>query len=130
MDRQARKPVLIQGETGAGVVTTVLVNDDGSAVSKEQAVVDLPEIFEDTNFVSGESPVVLDVNDALGRNATSFEIINDGPGDFTVALSNVGTSFGDESTVKSGEIYRMLNISIDSIQITHVADSAYRVRAI
>jgi len=106
MERQARKDVRVQ------------------------PVVDLPEIFEDTDFVSGDSPVTLDVNAALGRNATDFEIINDGPGDFTVSLSNDGAAFGDEITVKSGELFGMTSISIDKIRITHVADSAYRVRAI
>jgi hypothetical protein len=86
-----------------------------------------PQTFEDTSFVVGDSPVILDVNTALSRNATQITIINDGAGSFTVALSNDGASFGDEHTMNNGEVYSFENLSVDSIRITHVADSAYRV---
>lgn len=97
------------------------------------AVVDLPEVFEDTSFVLADSPVTLDVNAALGRNATEFELINDGPGTFTVALSNDGAVFGDEYTMKAGETYSERiseNLSVDSIRLTHVTDSAFRCLAV
>ncbi len=86
-----------------------------------------PQTFEDTNFVTGSSPATLDVNAALGRNATQFTLINDGAGNFTVALSNDGAAFGDEHTVKNGEVYSLDRYSLDTIRITWVADSAYRV---
>lgn len=89
--------------------------------------VDTPATFEDTSFVVGDSPAILDVNTALGRNASEFSVINDGAGDFTVSISNDGVGFGDENTVKSGETYSLNRISVDSIRITHVADSSYRV---
>jgi len=87
-----------------------------------------PGIFEDNSFVLADSPATLDVNAKLGRNATEFAVQNDGPGDFTVTLNNTsGGDFGDEKTVKTGETYAIDNISVDSIRITRVADSAYRV---
>ena len=49
---------------------------------------------------------------------------------FTVALSVDGSTFGDEYTMKNGETFTLDKISVDSIRITHVADSAYRVIAI
>ena len=88
---------------------------------------DAPQTFADTSFVSGDSPVTLDANTALGRNATEFTVINDGAGAFTVAISFDSSTFGDEHTVNNGEIYSIDKISVDSIRITHVADSAYRV---
>jgi len=97
---------------------------------KEVAVPDNPETFEDTSFLTGDSPVTLDLNTALGRNATQFSIQNDGSGDFTVSLSTNGATFGDEKTVKDGEVYEGDNISVDSIRITWVANSAYRVTAL
>lgn len=108
----------------------IVVDEAGNIVVAFKAVIDTPEIFEDTNFVVGDSPVTLDCNDALGRNATQFEIINDGPGNFTVSISNDGAAFGDEATVKQQEVYAISNISVDSIRITYVDDSAYRVRVI
>ena len=91
------------------------------------AVVATPGTFKDTSFIEADSPVTLDVNTALSRNATKFTVINDGNGDFTVSISNDGSVFGDEHTMKNGEVYSLDNISIDSIRITWIADSAYRV---
>lgn len=91
---------------------------------------DTPVTFEDTSFVSGDSPVTLDINTALGRNASEFTVKNDGAGNFTVSISNDGSSFGDEHTMKNGETYSLDIISVDSIRITHVSDSAYRTIAI
>ncbi len=89
-----------------------------------------PKTFEDSSFVSGDSPVSLDCNTVLGRNATEFNVQNDGAGDFTVSISNDGAAFGDEKTVKANETYAIDGLSIDTIRITRVADSAYRVTVI
>jgi len=91
---------------------------------------DTPATFEDTSFVGGDSPAVLDVNAALGRNATEFTVLNDGSGEFTVALSNDGVSFGNEHLVKDGGTFAIDRISIDSIRLTHVTNASYRVIAL
>ncbi len=104
---------------------------DGSVFMTETPITDTPEYFEDTSFVAGDSPVTLDINTALARNATAVLIINDGLGDFTYALSADGTIFGDEIKAKNREQHRYEDVSIDSIRITHSGtDSAYRVIAI
>lgn len=93
-------------------------------------LVDTPEYFEDTSFVTGDSPVTLDFNTALGRNATTVLVINDGPGNFTYQLSVDGSTFGDAITMKSGEFKEYSDISCDSLRITWVSNSAYRVEAL
>ena len=96
------------------------------------AVNDTPEVFENTNFVVGQSPVTLDFNVALGRNATRFSLINDGAGTFTVEISNDGNTFGDAYTLKAGETYpeeMSVNIDVDSIKLTHVSDASFRCLA-
>lgn len=120
---------LIIGFDGTSHVV-IKVDPDGNLKTVPAQLEELPFISEDTDFVSGDSPATLDINTFLGRNCFFWEIINDGPGSFTVALSNNGSSFGNEATVKQQEIYRLPNISVDSIRITHISDSAYRVRAI
>ena len=105
------------------------VNLDGQEVTTT-VVSDTPEFFEDTSFVTGESPVTLDINTALGRNATKGYIVNDGAGNFTVAFSINGTDFGNAITMKKNEVLDFENISVDSLKITWVANSAYRVSAI
>jgi hypothetical protein len=94
------------------------------------AVADTPEFWEDTSFVVGDSPFTIDINAALGRNATKGFVANDGDGNFTIAFSNDGAAFGDAITLKKDESYTFDNLSVDSIKITHVADSSYRVSAV
>ena len=91
---------------------------------------DTPEFFEDTSFVTGDSPATLDINAALGRNAREGYIINDGVGDFTVSFSADGSTFGDAITMKATETINFGHMDVDSIKITWVADSAYRVTVI
>lgn len=96
----------------------------------QQVTVDTPETWKDASFVTGDSPVTLDLNTALGRNATKFAVYCDGSGDIDVQLSTDGATFGDTHTMKSGEVWSIDNISVDSIKITWVSDSSYRVWAI
>jgi hypothetical protein len=96
----------------------------------DDALVDTPESFEDSSFVTGDSPATLDVNAALGRNATQGYIICDGAGDIRVAFSTDGVSFGDNITLKESERLNFSNQSVDTIRITWVSDSAYRVAVI
>ena len=102
----------------------------GTVTATPSTVSDDPIPFIDTSFVTGDSPVTLDFNTALGRNATAVLIMNDGPGTFTYATSNDGISFSAEITIKQREYKRYTDVSIDSVRITWVADSAYRVEAI
>lgn len=86
-------------------------------------------VSEDTSFVAGDSPATLDINATLRRNANQGHVINDGPGNFTVATSTDGTNFGTAFTLQAGETYNLAGDNVDSIRITRVADSAYRVMA-
>lgn len=101
-----------------------VINDSADALS------DTPESFEDSSFVTGDSPATLDVNAALGRNATQGYVICDGAGDIQVAFSTDGVSFGDNLTLKESEQLNFSNQSVDTIKITWVSDSAYRVAVI
>ena len=83
----------------------------------------------DTSFVTGDSPVTLDVNTALSRNAEMGYIVNDGAGNFTISLSENGTDYGSEIIMENGETLSLEGLDVDSIRITWVADSAYRVFA-
>ena len=83
--------------------------------------------YEDSNFLTGDSPVVLDINTDLGRNGRDGYIINDGTGNFTVEVSDNGANYGGVHTLKQNEIMGLTGLDIDSIRITWVANSAYRV---
>ena len=110
---------------GDGVVTLV---DATNPLPTTQSALDVRYItYEDTSFVTGDSPVTLDVNTGLSRDGRAFSIINDGAGNFTVAVSNDGITYSSEKTMKSGETFGIEGIAVDSIRITWVADSAYRV---
>lgn len=83
--------------------------------------------YEDTSFVTGDSPVTLTVNTNLGRNAHDGYIVNDGAGNFTVQFSDDGTNYGSSHTMKTDETMKLTHLDINKIKITWVADSAYRV---
>ena len=83
---------------------------------------------EDTSFVSGDSPVTLDVFSTLARKGSNGYVRCDGSGDIIVTISSDGTNFGNNIRMKSGETLNLRAISIDSIKITHSGtDSSYRV---
>jgi hypothetical protein len=81
----------------------------------------------DTSFLTGDSPVTLDINTTLGRNSVDGYILNDGVGDFTVNLSSDGTNFGNDIRIKDGESFDLRALDINSIKITWIANSSYRV---
>lgn len=114
------------------VPVRILIDSDGNeiVIGFNNGINDTPIFFEDTNFVSGDSPAVLDINQALGRNGTRGTIINDGDGDFTVSFSNNGNVWGDEIRIETQEQIDFEGISVDSLRITHVSDSSYRVLVI
>jgi len=106
-------------------------DSDGNQITVIKVINDTPVTTEDTSFVVGDSPATFDVNTALGRNGTQFQVFNDGAGDIDVSISNDGAVFGNEHSVQSEEVYVINNISVDSIRITHTGtDSAYRVLAL
>lgn len=83
--------------------------------------------YEDTNFVAGDSPAVHDINADLGRNGRDGYITNDGEGNITVEISDEGATYGGSHTLKKDETLELTGTDIDSIKITHVADSSYRI---
>lgn len=87
--------------------------------------------YSDSSFVAGDSPTILDVfNDFSPKRITyNGEIDCDGPGDILVALSEDGTTYGDDVIVKSSEQLDIRTHIVKKIRITHSGtDSAYRAR--
>lgn len=97
---------------------------------KEGAIKGTNKVYEDTSFVSGDSPVTLDVNADMGRNAVDGYIVCDGSGNILVKISRDGLNFDEQWTQKENEIVNLKGFDIDKIRITHVADSSYRVNVI
>ena len=81
--------------------------------------------YEDTNFIVGDSPVVLDINTDLSRNARDGYVICDS-GSFSVEISDNGTDYGGIHTVKIGEILRLKGVDMDSVRITWIENASYR----
>lgn len=125
-------PGQLRSSTGATInpATEQKQDDTITALDGIAIVSRTPATFEDDNFVAGESPAILDINTALGQNGREFSVRNDGAGDFTVAISNDGVAFGDELLVQNGEIYSLASISVDTIRITHIENSGFRVISI
>ena len=111
-----------QNQAGSGGGT-------GSSPTIPGALGDGYFFFEDTSFVTGDSPATHDINDALGRNAESGYIINTGSGAMTFAISEDGTAFGDEISLAIGEGHDIENDNVDKIRTTWVANTSYKIYA-
>lgn len=84
--------------------------------------------YRDTSFVVGDSPVTLDVNNDLGRNGCKGWILNEGPGDIQVEISdNNGTNYGGAIIIHSADVLSLDGWDVDRIKITWIANSAYQV---
>lgn len=86
--------------------------------------------FEDSSFVSGDSPATHDVNGALGRNAHDGYIHNAGSGDLKYEISDDGTNFGGLHTLKAGAKAKLTGLNIDTIRVTWVADTEYYIAVV
>lgn len=89
----------------------------------------MPQTFEDTSFVTGDGATVLNVESALGKKATEVIVLNDGEGDFTVALSEDAVNYSDEFRLKDGEFIGY-GLSVARVRLTPVSDASYRVTCV
>lgn len=88
-----------------------------------------PKFWENTAFVTGDSPVTIDVNTAIGKNAVNIEIKNVGQGQLNFQLSSDGTNYGDIITLGLEEAYIDETGSVDSVKLIWVANTSYKVLA-
>ncbi len=86
--------------------------------------------FEDTSFVTGDSPATHGVNAALGRNGHDGYIVNDGAGDLQYQVSDDGTNYGGAHTLKEDETVKLTGLNIYSIKMTWVANCGYRIMVV
>ncbi len=94
----------------------VATHADGNSVS-----------YEDTNFTSADSPVILNVFTDLGRNGHKGYIRNDGPGDIVTEISYDGTTYGSQTTLRGGDTFPLEDLKIRKIRLTYVDPTEYRV---
>ncbi len=84
--------------------------------------------YIDAAFVTGSSPATHDINTDLTRNATQGFIANDGTGNISIKISESGAVTGEDAiVVEDGDILSLDGYNIDQLQVTWVADTAYRV---
>lgn len=82
--------------------------------------------YEDTSFVTGDSPVVLDIATDLSRNARDGYVAVDGAGDIAVEISDDSTNYGGSHVIKAGEILELGGVDIARVRLTWVSNSSYR----
>jgi len=84
--------------------------------------------YEDTLLV-GVSPLIIDFNTDAGRNSKEGWIAADGVNlAMTIAFSRDGVTFGDDWTIRSGELTNLANFDIDQLRLTHTGDDVpYRI---
>ena len=123
------EPVRIEGHD-SNQIADVDTNQKALKVRSCDSSSNLMVTSRDTSFVLGDSPATVDVNAALGYNGAQFVVYNDGAGDIDVDYSIDGVSYSNKHRTKTGEAFELKGISVDSIRLTHVADSSYRVVAL
>ncbi len=106
---------------------TVQVSSSGSG---QLWISGLTASFEDSSFVTGDSPATHDVHTALGRNGHDGYIVNDGAGNLQYQISNDGTNYGGAHTLKKDETIKLTGLDINKIKITWVADCGYRIMVV
>jgi len=83
----------------------------------------------DTSFVTGDSPVTLDVQAVLVRNSIDGFIDNSGGGALLYEYSeDGGSTYNDPVYLPGGTIDSLRTLSISHLRITWVADTIYQVR--
>jgi len=80
-------------------------------------------------LVVGVSPLIIDFKADAGRNSKEGWIAADGTSlEMTVAFSRDGATFGDDWTMRSGELTNLANFDIDQLRLTHTGDDVpYRI---
>jgi len=86
-----------------------------------------PKKYEGSVVTAG-TPVLLSVYTDLGHNAGNGYVINDGPGDLEVDISNDGLAFETDITVKEDETISLEGLSVHTLRIDATEDDTeYRV---
>lgn len=84
-------------------------------------------VDEDTNFVAGDSPHVIDVKTTLGKNGNWGYFIVDGTGSILVEIAHSGSNYETQFTVKTNEVVGLMGRDVSKVRLTHSGtDSAYR----
>ena len=89
--------------------------------------------YEDTDFVVGDSPIILNIEADLGHKSSQGYFVNDGSsdnrsGDILMAYSEDGITFTDDFIMHywGEKINFTPGDTISKIRLTHVEDSSYR----
>ena len=78
-------------------------------------------------LTAGVSPLIIDFNSDAGRNSKEGWVACDTQS-MLVAFSRDGVTFGDNWTMKSGELTNVANFDIDQLRLTRIsADAEYRI---
>lgn len=123
----AKQDVNIESQTANLDVDIASVPANMTVVPSLAVISNRTAAFEDASFVTGDSPATHDVNAALGKNGVDGYIVCDGAGDIKINISNDGTTYGGTHTLKKNDILNLRHLDVDSIKVTWVTNSAYRI---
>lgn len=107
----------------------LLKNENGNLIVSEELRSNGPVVSEGA-VTTADPTVVLDVEAALLRIATEFNVWNDGSGDITVEISNDGVVYGTPKTMKPAEPYSIEKIVLRKIRINLASGVSSNYRAL
>lgn len=82
--------------------------------------------YEDTSFVTAESPKTLAVAADLKRNGHDGYLTNDGNGNLKVEIEDPDEGWGGQHVIKKDEVLDLAMLNIKNIKLTWVANCGYR----
>jgi len=89
----------------------------------------IPSIRGDYLSIEGDlsdTPVNIDVLTTLGRKGHDGYIRNDGDEDITINLDTTDTGYGNDITLKKGEVFSLTSLTVYAIKLVST-DASYRV---
>ncbi len=105
------------------------VDQFGNLQVREGSYQGLNKSYEDTAFVTGDSPAVHNFYGDMGRYVQDGYMIVDS-GEVQVDVTRDGINYGSKWTMKAGEKVSFLRMDIKKVRVTWVSDSAYRINLI
>jgi len=120
--------VYVKGTAGGDVLRIWSYADiSASSITASFAPLGVVNKTYEGTLTAGVSPLLIDFNADAGRNSKEGWIACDS-NDMLVAFSRDSVTFGDNWTMRNGELTNLANFDVDQLRLTHNgSDAAYRI---
>jgi len=125
-----KSSIYVKGTAGGDVLRIwSYANVSASSVTVAFSPLSVVNKSYESTLTAALSPLIIDFNLDAGRNSREGWIACDGVNlEMSVAFSRDGITFGNDWTMRSGELTNVANFDIDQLRLTHTGDDVpYRI---